>query len=879
VTQSPGVRKFAFLVHPLSAETRSLARLDPEGRLRRDWNHNVLQFCWQLHETLKSNEAAGPYDESRTRVVDNMHGLVSAAGATAEGRLIEIPLEPQQIIEDPERALRLMEEGVDRAAEWGAQIVGLGSMTGIIGGGGLHLAERGPLPVTTGNSLTVYAALQNVYQAASIAEIDLTKTTVAVIGVPGSIASAAASMLAPQCGELLLVARQPSTRASRLARDLGAELLLDIPSALARARIIVTATSTGNCIDQGALRPGSIVVDVGVPTDVCPDKQQRDEVLILSGGLTRVPRTMSLDSGYLWFHRGMIPSCLGETMVLALEGKLECFSLGRQLQIDRIEQIGELARKHGFDFERLSTWGHPLEDSAVVEYRKAAARRYATDNGARRSPGEPRATVDLVSLAGRAAESHARHVNPVLMALSGESGLVKTFVRGTGNYLWDAQGRQYLDFVAGFGALNLGHNHPAVVEAIQRALTQQAPGFAQSAVNPYAANLAEQLAILTPPHLQMVSFANSGTEAVEAALKLARKATGRTSLVYCDGSYHGKSLGSLSVTGNANYQRPFGPLLPDCVAVPYGNPAALEQAIGNRRAAAFIVEPIQAEGGMIVPPAGYLREAQALCRASGTLLVVDEVQTGLGRTGDMFAVQYEGVEPDVLTLAKSLGGGLMPIGAMICRREHWHAAYGSIESFALHTSTFGGGSLACAAALAALAAIVDERLIENAEARGRQLMQGLVKLCQTNKSLREVRGRGLLLGLEFNPLPAALLSHSTSSEGSNLARYLVPGQDRALESIPALYAMQTMLLEHGIYTQIARSNPRVLRIQPPLTITEEEVDRFLLALNASCLEIELAHHLFDGLIAKTGSGQHQGSARATPAVRPWIPDIIIQPHD
>ncbi len=314
------------------------------------------------------------------------------------------------------------------------------------------------------------------------------------------------------------------------------------------------------------------------------------------------------------------------------------------------------------------------------------------------------------------------------MGLGRNNGFVKTFVRGLGNELWDADGKAYLDFVAGFGALNLGHNHPAVVRSVRAALDEQASGFTPAAINPLAAALAEQLVALAPPGLEMVFFANSGTEAVEAGLKLARATTQRPGLLSCERSFHGKSLGSLSVTGNGVYQRPFGPLLPECQTVPFGDVSALERSLHTRRFAAFIVEPIQGEGGMIVPPAGYLRAAQELCRATGTLLIVDEVQTGLGRTGTLFAVDEEGVEPDVLTLAKSLGGGLVPLGAMLCRRDLWMKAYGSAQTFALHTSTFGGGSLACAAGLATLRVLRDEDLCANARARGQQLQQGLQDL-------------------------------------------------------------------------------------------------------------------------------------------------------
>ena len=866
-----GEMKFAFLIHPLSDETKTLMELDPDGHLHRDHGGDLLSFCDSLHKMLvpaRRRQTAG--GEPRVRVVDELAGLVSATGARAHGRFYEIPLDAWEILDDPGRAVGYMEQAVDDAAAWGARLVGLGSMTGVVGGHGTHLAERGPIHVTTGNSLTVFAALENLTHVCLETEIDLADETVAVIGIPGSIAVASAKLLAPRCGRLLLVARNASSRAVQLAAQLDAELLLDIPTALAKARVVLSATSSGNCIDQDKLQPGSIVLDVAVPTDVNGNRTLRDDVLILSGGLAKVPPTVPLSSNYLWFHQGMIPSCLAETMVLSLDGRAECFSLGRQLDTDNILAIGASAGAHGFDFSRLVSFGLPLDDLALVRFRKALVReRMAQRRATLPIVGQafpPEGAAPPAPDADRAAKLHSRYLNPVLMALSSKSQFAKTFVRGAGTRLWDADGKEYLDFVAGFGSMNLGHNHPAIAAALTAAIQSQAPGFAQSAVNPYAAALAEKLVSLAPASLEMVFFANSGTESVEAALKLARAATGRAGLLHCTRSFHGKSFGSLSVTGNSNYQRAFGPLVPECRAIAYGDLGALEGALSSRHFAAFIVEPLQAEGGMYLPPPGYLREAQELCRAAGTLLIVDEVQTGLGRTGSLFACDHDGIEPDVMMLAKSLGGGMLPIGAMLCRRDLWLKAYGTVQTFALHTSTFGGGSLACAAGLAALEAIDHERLPQRAGQRGEQLREGLTELCRESTLLAEVRGQGLLIGLEFKPLPASIASHWKALDASGLNSYLVANLDQIIDGMPAMYAMQTLLNEHGIYTQVTRSNPRVLRIQPPLTVSAEEIAAFLNAMRQICDESEFVQRLFDGVVAKTTLGQHQGGQRTADPV-------------
>jgi 3-acetyloctanal aminotransferase len=851
--------KFAFLVHPLDEHTQIMARLGSAARLRQAWGRDISGVCQQLQGALRECRANEAADRPLQIGVADELKVTAGPAKGVEGRLYEIPLHAAQILADPDQAMEFMEQAVDDAARWGAKLVGLGSMTGIIGGGGQHLAERGPLAATTGNSLTVYAALQNLFHVCSETDLDLSREVVAVVGVPGSIATAVATLLAPHCGRLLLVARQRSSRVTQVVRELGAELMTDISQALGSARVIVSATSSGNCIDQRQLLPGALVVDVAVPTDVKGAKALRDDILIVSGGLSTLPDSLGMEAKIVWVNRGIIPSCLGETLTLALENRAESFSLGRLLDVDKVQEIGGIARSWGIDFNQLVSFGLPLTEQTLVQFRKTVARRYL---GEARQSGElaARRAPSAAELAQGAQERHSRYINPVLVALNAAAGQKTTFAGGKGCYLIDAQGDQYLDFVAGFGSLNLGHNHPEVVDAVKRALTESAPGFTPSAVNPYAPALAEKLITLAPGSLEMVFFTNSGSESVEAALKLARISSGRTGIVYAECSYHGKSFGSLSVTGNANYQRPFGPLLPDCESVPFGDLAALERALAGRRQAAFIVEPIQAEGGMRVPPANYLREAQELCRQTGTLLIVDEVQTGLGRTGKLFAVEHELVEPDILTLAKSLGGGVMPLGAMLCRRDLWMKAYGSVGTFALHTSTFGGGSLACAAGLAALRVLVEQRLTERAAARGNQLLAGLQQLCRQSSQFCEVRGRGLLLGLEFNPLDESAWNHWRSSNRDPLGPYLAPALDDAVRALPALYAVANLMSEYKIFTQIARSNPLVLRVQPPLVISDEQVRRFLQALDSICGDTDLAQQMF-GSISKTTVGQHHKNGR------------------
>ena len=317
LTDGPGMR-FAFVIHPISEQTRNLMELDRGGRLRRSWGQaDLLQFCAEAHGGFDSRNGSRPDGQPKgPRIVDTFDGLVSSAGARAEGRLYEIPMDARSILDDPDRALDFVEQVVADAIGWGARIVGLGSMTGIIGNHGAFLAERHPISVTTGNSLTVHATVRNLEHYCESLGLNLVDEEIAVVGIPGSIASAVAVLLGPRCRRLVLGARRTSPRAIHWAERLGARLELELPRALAEATIVVTATSTGNCIEPSWLRPGCLVLDVGVPSDVRRTTPARDDVLILSAGYSRVPAAMPRDSFFLRFYHGFVPSCLGETMVL-----------------------------------------------------------------------------------------------------------------------------------------------------------------------------------------------------------------------------------------------------------------------------------------------------------------------------------------------------------------------------------------------------------------------------------------------------------------------------------------------------------------------------------------------------------------------------------
>lgn len=418
-------------------------------------------------------------------------------------------------------------------------------------------------------------------------------------------------------------------------------------------------------------------------------------------------------------------------------------------------------------------------------------------------------------------DNHRHFINPELVSLLGLLNFDKCFVRAQGVSIWDRDHEEYLDFLGGYGALNLGHNHPEIDAAVEE--VKEFPNLLQASLNPLTGALARNLALFTPGDLQYSFFANSGTEAVEGALKLARAFTGRSKFISCEGSFHGKSFGALSVTGREKYRKPFAPLLPGVGFIPYGDAEALEKALCQSDVAAFIVEPIQGEGGIIVPPAGYLKSVRDICTRYNTLLIADEIQTGFGRTGKLFACEEDGIVPDILCLSKSFGGGVMSLAAYTTTEKIWKKAYGSVEKATLHTSTFGGNSRAVAAGIATLEILYRDDFSRQAAEKGEYLMKGLRRLQEKYPFLKEVRGRGLMIGLEFAQPEKGLLNKLTGGTMEKLAN----------EYLGAMVAGE-LLNKHRIITAYTLNNPNVIRLEPPLVVTHEQLDTLLAALDEIC---------------------------------------------
>jgi ornithine--oxo-acid transaminase len=417
----------------------------------------------------------------------------------------------------------------------------------------------------------------------------------------------------------------------------------------------------------------------------------------------------------------------------------------------------------------------------------------------------------LAARGGQGYELHARYLNPQLPRMLHVIGMDKVYNRADGAYLYDSDGERYADFLSGFGVFGIGHNHPVVRKALQDMLDAELASLIQFDCALLPGLLAERLLALAPG-LDRAYFCNSGTEAVEAALKFARYATGRSRIVYCDHAFHGLTAGSLSVNGAAEFRRGFDPLLPDA-SIPFGDLDALEAELRAGDVAALIVEPIQGKGVQVAPP-GFLAAASKLLHDRGALLICDEVQTGLGRTGRMFAYQHDDVEPDIVTVAKTLSGGFIPIGATLAKDWIFEKVYSSMDRVLVHDSTFGSNAAAMTAGLATLAVIEDEQLVSNAEHAGAALQGALTDMAGEYELLTQVRGRGLMIGMEFGK-PASLKLRT----GWNMLQ-------AARRGLFAQMVVVTLFGRHRILTQVAGDHMEVIKLLPPMTIGEQEVKLF-----------------------------------------------------
>ncbi len=418
------------------------------------------------------------------------------------------------------------------------------------------------------------------------------------------------------------------------------------------------------------------------------------------------------------------------------------------------------------------------------------------------------------------------YVNPQWSRLLDVLQMNVTYTRCSGAELETADGRVILDFLSGYCVHNIGHNHPRLVAALRDELDRSGPAMLQSHVSELAGELGEALVRRAGGRLAKAFFASSGSEAIESVIKFARAHTGRPGMLYAAGGFHGLTCGALSLMSNDFWSGGFGPLLPATQPVPFGDLPALERSLATRTFAAFVAEPVQAEAGVVAPPPGYLRAAQDLCRRYGTLFVLDEVQTGLYRTGEFIAAHHFGVEPDMVVLAKALSGGLVPSSAVLMSDPVYRSVYGSMRRSMIHTSTYSENSLAMRAGLATIDILETDGLGRRASAAGAVLRDALSDRLAGYEMVAELRGLGLLNGIEFRSPSAQALR--------------IPFLAFA-HVHPAMFGQMLVMRlfrDHGILSQICGNNFMVLKLAPPLVVGDAQIEHCVRAVGQV---VELMH--------------------------------------
>ncbi|WP_432797459.1 aspartate aminotransferase family protein [Poriferisphaera sp. WC338] len=422
-----------------------------------------------------------------------------------------------------------------------------------------------------------------------------------------------------------------------------------------------------------------------------------------------------------------------------------------------------------------------------------------------------------------------QHINPAYAKVLKVLGYDVRYTRGEAQYLWDDQDNRYLDCLSGFGVFGVGRNHPVVRDAIKQTMDLNLPNLPKFGPSRTSGLLAAKLIDIAPGNLDTVYFCNSGAEGCETAIKYARAATGKNRILYCKKAYHGLTLGALSINGGTEFREGFGDLLVDTDAIDFNDVEALERELAKGDVAGFIFEPIQGKGVRIATQ-DFADAAATLCKKYKATLIADEVQTGLGRTGKMFAVEHFNLEPDVLVLSKALSGGHIPIGAVLSKRDIHNKVFSSLDRCVVHSTTFGQNDLAMVAGFATIHVLQNEKIVENAEAMGEKLMAGLNKLTEKYDMFKAVRGKGLMIALEFGPPKSLKLK-----VGWKLLHKVDQGLFPQAILIP-------LLKDHHILAQVAGHNMDVVKLLPSLVINEQDVNYLIQAFD----QVIGACHKFPG---------------------------------
>jgi acetylornithine/succinyldiaminopimelate/putrescine aminotransferase len=431
----------------------------------------------------------------------------------------------------------------------------------------------------------------------------------------------------------------------------------------------------------------------------------------------------------------------------------------------------------------------------------------------------------------------SQYINPQMAKVLKTIGFDPVYVRGKGSHLWDDRGNDYLDMISGFGVFALGRSHPKVKEAIRQYLDLDSPNLVKMGTQLLAGLLAQKLVNeFAPPGLDTVFFCNSGAEAVDGALKFAHAFTRRKRFLYCDHGFHGLTLGTLAISGCKEFRADYEELLSGGTEMPFGDTAQLERELSRGDVAALVVEPVIGHG-VFIPPDDFLPRARELCTRYGTLLIADEVQTGFGRTGKLFACQHWNIVPDIMTLSKSLSGGYCPIGAILYPRKIYDKVFSSMDRCMVHSTTFSQNDLAAVCGLATLEVLREEHLVENSALMGTYLVEQLRSLARKYELVREVRGLGLMIAIEFGQ-PSSL----SLKTGWKMIHQI--NKDLFCQSI-----LVPLIMDHQIIAQVSGHGRDIIKLIPPLVFNQNDADRFIEAFD----QVLAAAHRFPGPIWEVGS--------------------------
>lgn len=858
------MNKFGFIAHPMNHEEFQFLKL-----MNHTQNFIDLKGSFQcLNKIMKEAGNIGRFIGEKSNGVTFLEiDCISTKYGKASGVICCLPVMPKDILEDQAKSFQQIKEiAEDLILNHKVDIIGLGGFTGILGNRGQDFNEMFGVPFTTGNIFTAYNGIAALDHLIEQYGLSVANTPITIVGFPGSIATLIAEELSKRSEgrqKLILVGRGTDKYLNKMIEESkyigkNTSVINNITDALKQGKIIVTATSSGNIIDINSLSSGSIVIDIAAPRDVIKPEQKRKDVLIIDGGRCGFDDTVQWeDNIFTSFVRNNLYGCILETVLLALDNRLEAFSVGRNLSIDNLEKVDGISKKHGFIITNLYSFNEKLDESTIRSFVK----RYFSSNAT---------TVKLNDFDSakeqcfsEVIEKYKSYISPTIADLWNMADFARLFVRGEGMQLWDEEGNMYYDFVAGYGSVNFGHNNPSIISGVRKMLDSKIPSIVQISPTLVTSALAENIAQILPGDLEVSFFCNSGTEAVEAAIKLVKKVSNKRYIVSATGSFHGKSLGSLSISGKEKYKKHFRPLLKNAINIPFGDIEAAEMIFKEKDVAAFFIEPVQGEAGVIIPPTGYLKEIRFLCDKYDILLVVDEIQTGFGRTGKNFAVEFDNIVPDIMTISKSLGGGLAPIGACVTSKALFKKAYGKSENYALHTSTFGGNNFTSTAAIQATKLLIDGDFAKKAEINGMYFKKRLLELQENFSIIKEVRAIGLMIGIEFQmdyfgglgemkKQIESYLDDEFDNMGDLLSDELYKTIDRFTSKITGdiesymqknftLMISSYLLKEFGILTFSTLNNPNVIRVQPPLIITEKEIDYFITSFESVLKKFTFEH--------------------------------------